>query len=64
MSIHPLIHFLYPLNPTQGRRGLEIIPAVFGREMGYTMDRPPVHHRALSNVFAIIKAECKYFIEL
>ena len=26
--------------------GLEPIPAVIGREAGYTLDRSPVHHRA------------------
>ena len=33
------IHFLYPLNPTQG--GLLPISAVTGRETGYTLDRLP-----------------------
>jgi len=27
--------------------GLEPIPAVIGREAGYTLDRSPVHHRAI-----------------
>jgi len=31
------IHFLYPLNPAWGRRGLEPIPSVFGQEAGYTL---------------------------
>jgi len=43
---YPSIHFLYPLNPSVGSRGgLEPIPAVIGREAGYTLDRSPVHHR-------------------
>jgi len=29
-----------------GRRGLEPIPAIIGREAGYTLNRLPVHHRA------------------
>jgi len=44
---HPFIH---PFSTAQsfGRvaGGLEPIPAVFGREAGYTLDRSPVHHRA------------------
>jgi len=35
---HPSIYFLYPLNPV----GLEPIPAVNGREAGYTLDRSPI----------------------
>jgi len=27
-----LKHFLYPLNPTQGHGGLELIPAAIGQE--------------------------------
>ena len=43
----PSIHFLYPKRVSVGRvaGGLESIPAVIGREAGYTLDRSPVHHR-------------------
>jgi len=46
MENYPSIHFLLPLNPFQGCGGLEPIPAVIGREAGYTLDRSQVHHRA------------------
>ena len=36
--IHPSIHFL-----PRVAGGLEPIPAIFGREAGYTLDRSPVH---------------------
>ena len=45
--LHPSIHFLYPLNLSVGSwGGLEPIPAVIGREAGYTLYRSPVHHRS------------------
>ena len=39
-----VIHLLYPLKPIQGR-GAEPNPAVIGQQVGYTLDRSPVHHR-------------------
>ena len=37
-QIHPSIHFLSPLNPTVGSLGgVEPIPAVIGRDAGYTL---------------------------
>ena len=41
-----LLIYSYWLNPIQGIRGLETIPAIIGREAGYTLDRSPVHHSA------------------
>jgi len=38
------IHFLHPLNPIQGHRGLEPIPAPNGRQAGYTLDRLLIHN--------------------
>ena len=42
LSIHPFS----TTYPVQGRGGLEPIPAIYGRETGYTLDWLPVNHRA------------------
>jgi len=46
--IHPSIFYTRLI---QFRIGLEPIPAVIGREAGYTLDRSPVHHSLLYTVF-------------
>ena len=51
--MYPSIHFLHLLNPIQGPRGLEPIPAVIGQEEGYTLDRSPVHQRATPNILTL-----------
>ena len=49
--MHPSIHFLYPLNPVQGRgelEGLESIPTAMWQEAGYTLDKLPLYCLAKS----------------
>ena len=42
----PIQPFSIPFYSQLGHGGLEPIPANFGREAGYTLDRSPVHRRA------------------
>jgi len=45
-GFHPSVHFQCPLQ-LRVVGGLEPIPADIGRKAGHTLDRLPVHHRAV-----------------
>jgi len=45
LKIHPFI-FYNPLIRRSGHGGAGAYPAVLRREVGNTLDRSPVHHRA------------------